>query len=201
MAPSSLWATRPIHRDIETVFRAAGLYYDRRKTSYRRKGIPLANVVGISELAQSVGAILLQEPDHARARPATRYFQERGNHDKVFSERYNIHVFGVCARIKKKIDAFLRINERDRGHRNNLLFYVMMVATSLALRTPKPRHDKIATLDVDKKLDEGLLKEALDFVRPIYDKHGADDKAAKGTEMVSEIKAELRKRFGRKTKH
>ncbi len=67
MAPSSLWATRPIHRDIETVFRAAGLYYDRRKTSYRRKGIPLANVVGISELAQSVGAILLQEPDHARA--------------------------------------------------------------------------------------------------------------------------------------
>lgn len=107
----------------------------------------------------------------------------------------------MCARIKKKIDAFLRINERDRGHRNNLLFYVMMVATSLALRTPKPRHDKIATLDVDKKLDEGLLKEALDFVRPIYDKHGADDKAAKGTEMVSEIKAELRKRFGRKTKH
>ncbi len=129
-------------------------------------------------------------------RPATRYFQERGNHDKVFSARYNIHVFGVCARIKKKIDAFLRINERDRGHRNNLLFYVMMVATSLALRTPKPRHDKIATLDVDKKLDEGLLKEALDFVRPIYDKHGADDKAAKGTEMVSEIKAELRKGSG-----
>jgi hypothetical protein len=199
MAPSSLWATRPIHRDIETVFRADGLYYDRRKTSYRRKGIPLVKVVGISELAQSVGAILLQEPDHARARPATRYFQEKSNHDKVFSEKYDIHVFSVCVRIRKTVDSFLRTQEPDRGHRNNLLFYVMMVATCFALRTQKARHERVAGLHVDKKFDEPLLREALKFVLPIYKAHGANDRAAKGTVMLQEIKDELRTKFGRKS--
>jgi hypothetical protein len=155
--------------------------------------------VGISELAQSAGAILLQEPDHARARPATRYFQEKSNHDKVFSEKYDIHVFSVCVRIRKKVDAFLRAQEPDRGHRNNLLFYLMMVATCLALRTPKARHERVAALDVDKKFHEDLLRESLKFVKPIYNRHGADDRAAKGTEMLLEIKTELRKKFGRKT--
>jgi AIPR protein len=34
--PASLWATDSIHRDIEKVFRSSGLYYDRRKNSWRR---------------------------------------------------------------------------------------------------------------------------------------------------------------------
>ena len=102
VAPSSLWATKTIHRDIETVFTNEGLFYDRRKNSYRRKGIPLDRVVGIAELAQIVAAVLLQEPHHARARPAG-YFQDKTQHDKVFSEKYEIGIYAQCARFGKRL--------------------------------------------------------------------------------------------------
>jgi AIPR protein len=102
VAPSSFWATKTIHRDIETIFTNEGLFYDRRKNSYRRKGIPLDRVVGIAELAQVVAAVLLQEPDHARARPA-RYFKDKKLRDKIFSDKYDIGVYAICARFGKTV--------------------------------------------------------------------------------------------------
>jgi len=199
ISPSSFWATKQIHRDIETVFRNQGLFYDRRKNSYRRKGIPLAKVVGISELAQAVAAILLQEPDHARARPA-RYFQDADQHDRIFSDKYEIGIYGVAARLGKKVDSFLRENEANRGSRHNLLFYTMMVVTCMALKTAKPRSARITTLDTGKLITEDLLRKSWLLTKSEYHKQGGNDKAAKGTEMLAALKKQLKEKFGRKTK-
>jgi len=200
VAPSSLWATKTIHRDIEAFFQNETLFYDRRKNSYRRKGMELRKVVGISELAQSVAAILLQEPDHARARPA-RYFREEKQHDKVFTEKYPIALYSVCARFGKSVNSFLREAEPNRGTRRNIVFYVMMVAACLAMKATRPSPRRLSQFDINGKLPESVLREALKIVTATYNKHGADDKAAKGTAMVTELKTEIRGRFARKSRN
>jgi AIPR protein len=182
-----LWATAQIHRDIETIFSGAGLYYDRRKNSWRRENIPFENVVGMTELAQCVASILRQEPDHARARPA-RYFNS-ANHGQIFSQRY-IHAYVICARIKKKAALFLRRAETERSHRTNLLFYLVMASVCVALRTAKPNHQSVSKLNL-VKMDDQLFEQALAVVRPIYVKHGESDKAAKGTAFAADLRAEF----------
>jgi len=69
--PINLHATEQIQRNIETALKMVDLYYDRRKNYYRNKGISTQKIVTIGVMAQAVAAIVLQQPDNARARPTT----------------------------------------------------------------------------------------------------------------------------------
>lgn len=197
MPPASLWATDPIHREIERLFELPeyGLHYDRRKNFWRNKEAKIAKVVGITELAQSIIAIALQEPDMARARPA-RYFKKsetgKNRYKEVFSERRYpvLTIYPKCAVLRKKTAHFLKTVESNRQHRNNLLFYVLMTASCLATNSPRPSNVRLGRLDMSK-IDDSLIKEALRIVRPIYNRLGATDKVAKGTEMVRRLKKKL----------
>jgi hypothetical protein len=59
------------------------------------------------------------------------------------------------------------------------------------------RRIKLQDVDVSKVNDD-VFQEAHSIVSPIYAEHGADDKAAKGVEMLADLKAGLNARFGRK---
>ena len=193
-----LRASEDRQRDIELFFKSSGLHYDRRKNSWRKSGLKLDKVVGITELVQSVAAIVRQEPDHARARPS-RYFREE-NYAKIFSETIPLQAYVVCALLRKRADAFLKTLEADRKDRNNLLFYVLMAVRPILLgRRIKNKTLKLQEVDVANVKDDDF-RAALGIVRPIYEKHGAADKAAKGVEMLADLKAELKTRFGRKKK-
>src|SRR6185295_8201799 len=61
--PQFLRSSDDTQRDIEIFFRGNGLHYDRRKNSWRKSPLPLGKIVGVSELARSVAAVLKQEPD------------------------------------------------------------------------------------------------------------------------------------------
>ena len=78
-----LRASDDIQRNIEAAFKMEGLHYDRRKNSWRKALVSIDAVVGMTELVQSVASILLQEPDHARARPS-RYFREEDEYQRAF---------------------------------------------------------------------------------------------------------------------
>jgi hypothetical protein len=149
-------------------------------------------------LAQVVASTLLQEPEHARARPA-RYFSDKKQHDKVFSDKHDIGIYAVCARFGKTVSFFLHENEPNKGIRRNILFYVMMVAACLSLKTLKPRPHRLAQLDVKSKVTDSLLKDAVRLVMTSYQKYGADDKAAKGADLVLDLKAKMSEKFGRKS--
>ena len=192
--PAYLWATDPIHRDIEKLFAGNGLYYDRRKNSWRSSTIPAAKVVGITELAQSVASIHLQEPDHSRARPA-RYFKDK-EYKRVFSEDL-LDIYPICAQLRKRVESFLRKEVPDKRHRNNLIFYVLMAVTCVRLHTPKAQVGRIKSLSVDSVTD-AQLQTALNATWIIYERLGASDKAAKGPDMVAALKVDMRKKFGRK---
>jgi len=197
--PATLWATKRIHRDIESILGQESLYYDRRKNSYRRKAIPLNKVVGISELAQYIAATILREPDNARARPA-KYFQDTAQHDRIFSEKFNPSIWGVIARLGKRVDTFLREDGKYREHRHNLLFYTLMATVCLALKAAKPKSERIATLESKKLINDDLLRKAATLAKKVYEQNGSDDRAAKGTEMLASLKLELRGLFHKKRK-
>ena len=193
ISPASIWATDPIQRNIETIFKNSGLSYDRRKHYWRNRGIPLNQIVGISELAQAVAAIFLQEPDHARARPA-RYFKKKGKdkelYGKVFNKDYPITFYPACAILKKRVAEFLRKTVIERRHRANLLHYVLMVVGAKATGAKQPSIQQISKIK-KAQITEELLKGALDVVQPLYKKLGSNDKVAKGSKLVKLVKAAL----------
>lgn len=201
MGPASLWATDPIHRDLEKLFPSAGLYYDRRKNYWRNRDIPLAKIVSIQDLAQSIISMILRAPDDARARPS-KYFKQKNRplYQKVFASWYPIDLYTACAVTRKRAETYLRTVEPDSHHRNNLLFYVLLVAGCLATRSAAPQPKTLAKKLTAKPVDDVLLKEAVDIVRPLYERFGADDKAAKGSDLVKLVKAEIEAKFPRRSK-
>jgi hypothetical protein len=201
MGPASLWATDPIHRDLEKLFPSAGLYYDRRKNYWRNRDIPLAKIVSIQDLAQSIISMVLRAPDDARARPS-KYFKQKNRalYQKVFAGWYPIDLYTACAVTRKRAEAYLHKVERDSRHRNNLLFYVLHVVGCLATKSQAPQPKTLAKKLTAKPVDEVLLSEALDIVRPLYEGLGGDDKAAKGPDLVKQVQLAIDARFPKKSK-
>ena len=195
--PQYLWATDGLQRDIEQIFRASGMHYDRRKNSWRKLSIPIDKVVGMTELAQSVAALYLQEPDHARARPS-RYFKKE-HYSKVFSPKIPIDLYVTCASLKKRAEVFLAAVEPERQHRNNLLFYLLTLAPCLAFATVRANVKKLigpnAVASIEKEFDSSYK-----MLRPIYDKLGASDQTAKGAQLISELKTMIAGKFSKPKK-
>jgi AIPR protein len=183
-----LRASDDIQRDIEQIFKSCGLHYDRRKNAWRNSGRNVASVVGMTELAQSVAAIVLMEPDHARARPS-RYFKNE-HYKKVFS-KIELKVYVTCALLRRRAEAFLVNVEPDKKDRNNLLFYLLATVGRMIQSKSLGKDINLSTVDV-AVLPETVFSDALAIVRPIYERHGATDTAAKGTAMLADLRLALK---------
>ncbi len=104
--PASLRATDRIHRDIEQYLRSFGLYYDRRKNFYKNEGKPIGRIVSIPQLAQAVMAIVLRQPDNARARPSS-LIKRDDEYQRLFSPTYPIEIYLASAQVIKQVETFL----------------------------------------------------------------------------------------------
>lgn len=104
---ASLRATDSIHRDIEDYFSSHGWFYDRRKNYYKNVGKPIDKIISIPYLSQAVMAIILREPDNARARPSSLLKRDT-DYARVFDESMNPQIYLICAKTIKQVDSFLR---------------------------------------------------------------------------------------------
>ncbi len=190
--PINLHATEQIQRNIETALKVVDLYYDRRKNYYRNQGISTQKIVTIGFLAQAVAAIVLQQPDNARARPTTVADK---NYASLFADKYPLEMYQKCALIIKRVDAYLEGLYLERGEKLNLLFYVAMYAVCVALKSIKPKRTKIASLDM-KTLTDDVLNDAYGRVLFHYKNLGGDDKVAKGAQLVGALKSNLVTQLG-----
>jgi hypothetical protein len=76
-----------------------------------------------------------------------------------------------------------------------------MMAMRPFLLMPDPKGKTIQLQDVNvTAIQDDVFESALQIVRPIYDSHGADDKAAKGPLMLADLKTALETRFPTKVK-
>jgi hypothetical protein len=188
----NLHATEQIQRHIEMALKTHGLYYDRRKNYYRNQGISVQKIVTIGSMAQAVAAIVLQQPDNARARPTT---VAEKNYSALFSEKAPLPMYPKCAMVIKRVDAYLDGLSLARSAKLNLLFYVSMHSVCSALKSIRPNRKSIADMDVDLLTDH-LVGESYKKVLAYYTALGGDDQVAKGPELIKRLKADLVATFG-----
>ncbi|HBR82997.1 MAG TPA: hypothetical protein DD861_02155 [Erythrobacter sp.] len=184
--PASLRASDSIHLDIEDTLKEAGYFYDRRKNLYKNEGRPRDKIVGISELAQAVMAIMLARPNDARARPSN-LIKDDAEYAKLFNRKYNLSMYTAAAAIRKQVEEWFRkTSSCDRADKNNVLFYIMLRVASSATGRVKPTSKSLASLDIAKITDK-RIENAFRQVWKIYERHGADARAAKGSGMVKDV--------------
>lgn len=192
---ASLRATDRIHRDIEEYLKPFGLYYDRRKNYYKNEGKSINRIVGIPQMAQAVMAIVLQKPDTARARPSSLMKKDE-EYEKLFNREYPIEIYRACAQIIKQTEDFLNSCSEDltSSAKTDLKFYIAMAASILALSNVNPQPRDLASL-ADIELSTEIFSEVFELVNSDYIYLGATDKIAKGPELSTLIKQNLRERI------
>ncbi len=163
--PASLKATDRIQRNIEDYFLHHDFYYDRRKNHYKNAGKPAAKIVSIPYLAQSVMAIVLREPDNARARPSSLIKRE-SEYRRVFNESLRLAIYLFCAQTMKKIDAFIKSEaaEYPMRDKSDLKFHsaMLLVAHLLANKNYNPSDiDSLVNLDIGNDSIEKALSEII----------------------------------------
>ncbi|MFD0150477.1 AIPR family protein [Streptomyces sp. NPDC055721] len=125
---ASLRATDDVQRQIESYFLEHEWFYDRRKNFYRNQGKPADRIVSIPLLAQSVMAMALGQPDHARARPSS-LLKSDTDYRRVFSEKTELPVYLWLARAQRHVDEFLQSTSEPvtRSEYTNLHFHLAML--------------------------------------------------------------------------
>jgi AIPR protein len=190
----NLHATERVQRTIETALKTAGYYYDRRKNFYRNQGKPAATIITIPFMAQALTAIVLQQPDHARARPGT---VAEKNYKELFSDKYPVNLYPKCIEIVRRAQTFLSgQSDLSRADRLNLLFYLAMYSAAATLESVKPSRQKIAYLDV-ATVTESVMDKGFQWIEKKFRDLGGDDKAAKGPHLAEELRQYLVTAFGK----
>lgn len=195
IAPASFHATDDIQRHIEEFLPAAAqLYYERRKNYYRNRGVPVAKIVSITYLAQAVATIVLQRPDDAYARPTSILRRHYGG---LFNETYNPNLYSECALLMKRVDSYLKgisKEKLDASSQSDIRFYLAMYVACDILGSASPTRDAVAGSKIHTATDD-VLSRCLETVMTAYRNAGGGDEAAKGVQLLAQIKKELKARF------
>ncbi|HEU4839282.1 MAG TPA: hypothetical protein VFS88_07725 [Micavibrio sp.] len=103
----------------------------------------------------------------------------------------------AAAKLTKATQGALKANTGlQQKDRTNLLFYITMdVACELAGKdTLKP--EDIAKIDL-AKLTDAVIADSLARVSKLYSNRGGDDGAAKGTDLIADLKGEITSRLNK----
>ncbi|MDD4051165.1 MAG: AIPR family protein [candidate division Zixibacteria bacterium] len=191
-----LRATETIHRNIEEYFLANDLYYDRRQNYYKNIGKPRDKIVSIIYLAQAVMAIVLKEPNNARARPTSLIKQDEDYH-RVFDENRDLSTFLLCVQLMKKVERVARMQYgRDEYYSiSNYRFHAGVAAIALYLGKRLFNEKDIERLDINDISDMHVgaaIALTLETGRAFIDeKAWKPDRITKSKEFVGALFAAL----------
>ena len=187
---ATLRATDKVQRDIETALRSVGLFYDRRKNYYKNQGRPIAKIISIPLMAQSVMTVVLQRPDAARARPSS-LIKKDSDYSRVFSENFPIGLYINAAVLIRRVESVLkRRSEMTAKDRNNIRFYALFWLTAVVARSATPTKQAVADIDY-KVIQDRTIEEAVDEAWDVYETLGPTDQIAKSTELRDAIIARV----------
>ncbi|WEK54356.1 MAG: AIPR family protein [Candidatus Cohnella colombiensis] len=103
VALASLHATDKIQRDIEDILYSDGLYYERRINYYLNQGVPKSSIFNPLYLASAFVNLILKQP-HKAVSLKNKFMRNDKNYALVFSEKTNLKVWPVLARIMRATD-------------------------------------------------------------------------------------------------
>ncbi len=191
---ATLRATDKVQRDIETALRSVGLFYDRRKNYYKNQGKPIAKIISIPLMAQSIMTILLQRPDAARARPSS-LIKKNSDYSRVFSENFPIGLYTNAAVLIRRVESVLkRRSEMTAKDRNNIRFYALFWLTAAVTGSVTPTKQAVADIDVSV-IGDTTIEEAVDEAWDVFQTLGPTDQIAKSTELRDAIVTQVTGQF------
>lgn len=186
--PVSLRATERIHFDIEDRLKLLGLFYDRRKGEYKRLNKPIAQIVSIRTLAQSVMAVLLQRPSDARGRPQS-LLNDSETYDQIFNDGYNRDVYATCILLDRQVEDFLSRSALTRDEKRDIRYYVTMLVACDLTKSSKPDPKNLVSIlsDCTTPIDDSIFAKYKAFALKAYKKLGGTDKVAKGSDLQKRL--------------
>lgn len=187
--PASLRSSDEIHRNIEDFLKSNGFYYDRKKNYYKNQGMPVAKIISISYMAQSMMATTLLKPDSARARPST-LINSDPEYRKIFSLDFPIDIYLKVIQIMKAVEIYLKPEhcklELERKTVTNIKYYVAMMVSISLTESKEDVSEKLSSLPAISITPE-LLAESLETVLSNFNELGGTDQVAKGSELVRKL--------------
>lgn len=190
--PASLRSSDEVHRNIEDFLKANGFYYDRKKNFYKNQGMPVAKIISIPYMAQSMMAITLLKPDSARARPSTLINSEK-EYKKLFSLDTPIDVYLKTVQIMKKVENYLKPDicgvELQRKDITNIKFYVAMLIGIALVGDSEDISNNLAAIP-KIEIEESVLSNALEVTLTKFQELGGTDQIAKGPTLLEALLAQ-----------
>jgi len=186
---SSLRATDPIHRQIETYLKPKGLFYDRRKNFYKNEGKKPKEIVSIPFMSQCLISAVMQKPDYARARPST-LLDDEDSYNKLFNGNTPLHVFYLLSFFGKRVEEVSRnIIDLESNQSSDIKFHILYACIALMTKNSKPSVNIIETLD-ETSIDY-VIDDAIDITKRLYLSNGGNNKAAKSPKLKDDLIKEV----------
>lgn len=156
----------PVHKDIEKYLSYQNFWYERQKNYYKNNGKPKDKIITIQYLAQTVAAILLQEPNNSRGRPAN-LVQDVEKRGRIFNATYPFEFYLNCILLMKKVDGLLQrsASASIKNEKSNIRFHIATFVAAMELRMKKPSADKIASELQVEDIEASLL---LDYATDVF---------------------------------
>lgn len=149
---SSLRATDKIQEDIEDILRKEELYYERRVNYYTNQGIPASQIYSPLYLAKGYMALVLKRPYNAVALKQ-RFMRKQSSYEQVFSEKDDLRVWPIIARIMRKTDDCMSsLRGENCGDRflHNVRYQVSFLTIARLLGTFTYSMDSLLLFDISK---------------------------------------------------
>jgi len=193
---SSLRATDPIHRQIETFLKTKGYYYDRRKNFYKNEGKKPKQIISIPFMSQCLISVLMQKPDYARARPSS-LLDDESSYNLLYSENTPLNVFYLVSHIGKKIEELYRnIDGLESNQSSDIKFHILYASICLTVKNHKPNITNVDKIDEDSVLDN--MDEAISITKKLYLENGGNNKTAKSPKFKEKLIAEIQETIEQK---
>jgi hypothetical protein len=197
LPPSSLVVGEKIHKDLEFFLLGKGYFYERRKNYYKNQRKEASKIISIDKLTQAIIAVVLGEPDMARARPGD--FIRTDRYAEVFPEARSLETYYVALIIvERSRELLVQIFADRKAEMNNYLYHVSYAVSLLMFEAKRLDEANIANFDpvnINARIVEALnlVEEAFKNVMKNLGTKG--DQAAKSKEMRKAIESRARARL------
>lgn len=136
-------------------------------------------------------SVLMQKPNDARARPSTLLDSDSA-YNRLFHRSNDLSTYYIVAKIGRKIEQFLKeLNVYSISEINDIRFYVLFSVFVILTNNVYPTN-ALSSKITENELEENTISVWTLVVYDIYKDHGGDDKAAKGSAMIAQLRDRLR---------
>ena len=151
--------------------------------------MPVAKIISIPYMAQTMMAVTLLKPDSARARPSTLINSEK-EYRKIFSLDTPIDVYLKVIQIMKTVENYLKPDacgeDLERKDITNIKFYVAMLVGIALTNGSEDIINRLAALP-KMEIEEAVLIEALNITIEKFRELGGTDQIAKGPNLLEAL--------------